>query len=129
MDGGMLMAAFWFILGAVGYKMGSALMGYARMLNLSHQTIIGLLMLLRFYSERFEETNIKMAEDRRREGKEKVEEIDALVTTAVKLWKEQTIRAIPQFLPPKIRRVYTFKSWDDAMRFLTKYETHYFKRN
>jgi len=129
MDGGMLMAAFWFVLGAVGYKMMSAMLGYARMLTLSHQTIVGLLTLLRFYAERFEETNSKMVQDRRDEGKENVEELDALVTTAVKVWKEQTVRAIPHFLPPKIRRVYSFRSWDDAMRFLTKYESHYFKRS
>ena len=122
MDTSLISAALWFGIGALSYKIISYLMGYAKLALLAHQTVLGLLYMLRFYNRAFEEDKEKFINLENEKGERK--DTDALWDLTLEVWRTSSVRMIRNSLPAKMRGIARFNTWKEAMRYLEKHEKH-----
>jgi len=123
MDSGLIEAALWFGIGALAYRLVSYLVGYARIILLTQETVVNLLFMLRFYDRAFTEDKKVFKQYLVTEQKDALpENIDKVWDLTLELWRNQSIRAIKSRLPLKVRRAFRFNNWKEAMHFLNKFE-------
>lgn len=121
MDAQIVMSAFWFILGVISYRTVSYLISYGRSAIIVQQTIIGVLLMLKYYDKVFQSEKDKILE----KIKEDIPEASAshkLLDLSLDAWRFQSIRSIKNYLPQKLQHFANFNNWDEAMRYLNKIE-------
>tara|TARA_R110002073_G_scaffold226842_3_gene387589 strand:- start:658 stop:1041 length:384 start_codon:yes stop_codon:yes gene_type:complete len=121
MDAQFLMSAFWFILGVISYRTVSYLISYGRSAMIIQQTVIGILLMLKYYDKVFQSEKDKILE----KMKEDIPEASAshkLLDLSLDAWRFQSIRSIKNYLPQKLQHFANFNNWDEAMRYLNKIE-------
>ena len=62
MDTELIMAALWFILGAMSYKLVAYLMNYGRAALMIQHTVFGLLLMLKYYDKVFQAEKDKIVQ-------------------------------------------------------------------
>jgi len=121
MDTQLIMSALWFALGAVSYRTMSYLMSYGRSAIIVQQTIVGVLLMLKYYDKVFQSERDKILE----KIKQDIPEATAshkLIDLSLDAWRFQSIRSIKNYLPQKLQHFASFNNWDEAMRYLNKIE-------
>ena len=121
MDAQIVMSAFWFILGVISYRTVSYLISYGRSAMIIQQTVIGILLMLKYYDKVFQSEKDKILE----KMKEDIPEASAshkLLDLSLDAWRFQSIRSIKNYLPQKLQHFANFNNWDEAMRYLNKIE-------
>lgn len=120
MDDGLLMAALWFGIGALSYRLGTYIVGYTRSALLAQQTILSILYMLRFYNLAFEEDKEKFIN--LQEAKGSREDLEVLWDLTMQVWRISNLKMIKNSLPTRLRGAIRFNTWKEAMRFLEKHE-------
>ena len=85
------------------------------------QTVIGILLMLKYYDKVFQSEKDKILE----KMKEDIPEASAshkLLDLSLDAWRFQSIRSIKNYLPQKLQHFANFNNWDEAMRYLNKIE-------
>ena len=121
MDAQLIMSALWFAIGAVSYRIISYLISYGRSAIIVQQTIVGVLLMLKYYDKVFESERDKILE----KIKQDIPEATAshkLIDLSLDAWRFQSIRSIKNYLPQKLQHFANFNNWDEAMRYLNKIE-------
>jgi len=121
MDAQLIMSALWFAIGAVSYRIISYLISYGRSAIIVQQTIVGVLLMLKYYNKVFESERDKILE----KIKQDIPEATAshkLIDLSLDAWRFQSIRSIKNYLPQKLQHFANFNNWDEAMRYLNKIE-------
>ena len=121
MDAQLIMSALWFAIGAVSYRIISYLISYGRSAIIVQQTIVGVLLMLKYYNKVFESERDKILE----KIKQDIPEATAshkLIDLSLDAWRFQSIRSIKNYLPQKLQHFANFNNWDEAMRYLSKIE-------
>ena len=117
----LITAALWFGFGAFSYKMVALLMDYGRNVMLVQRTVLGLLLMLKYYDKVFQGEKQKIVEKIKEDSPE-LTASHKLLDLTLDVWRLQSVRAIKNYLPPKLQSIATFKSWDEAMKFIDKIE-------
>lgn len=121
MDAQLIVSALWFAIGAVSYRIISYLISYGRSAIIVQQTIVGVLLMLKYYDKVFESERDKILE----KIKQDIPEATAshkLIDLSLDAWRFQSIRSIKNYLPQKLQHFANFNNWDEAMRYLNKIE-------
>lgn len=122
MDIELLTAALWFGLGVFSYRLISYLMGYAKLTVLAHHTVLGLLYMLRFHNQAFEEDKERFIKLEEKKGDR--EDVENLWALTLEVWRTSNIRMIRNGLPANLRGIARFSNWKEAMQYLEKHEKH-----
>ena len=121
MDAQFLMSAFWFILGVISYRTVSYLISYGRSAMIIQQTVIGILLMLKYYDKVFQSEKDKILEKMKEDIPEAIAS-HKLLDLSLDAWRFQSIRSIKNYLPQKLQHFANFNNWDEAMRYLNKIE-------
>lgn len=121
MDTQLILAAFWFLFGIMSYRIVSYLMGYGRSVLIIQQTVVGMLLMLKYYDKVFQSEKEKILE-KIKEDLPNATASHKLVDLSLEAWRFQSVRAIKNYLPQRLQHLADFKSWDEAMRYLHKIE-------
>ena len=62
MDTQLILAAFWFLFGIISYRIVSYMMGYGRSVLIIQQTVVGMLLMLKYYDKVFQAEKEKILE-------------------------------------------------------------------
>jgi len=120
-DTELIMAALWFALGAMSYKLVAYLMNYGRSALMIQHTVFGLLLMLKYYDKVFQAEKDKIVQKVKEDAPEATA-THKLLDLTLEAWRFQSIRSIKNYLPKKLQPLVSFKSWDEAMRYLNKTE-------
>jgi len=121
MDTQLIMAALWFGLGVLSYRLLSYLMDYGRSALMVQHTIFGLLLMLKYYDRVFQGEKEKIIKKMKEDNPEAAAS-HKLLDLTLDAWRLQSVRSIKNYLPKKLQPLAHFNTWNDAMQYLNKVE-------
>ena len=113
-------ALFLFLAGVLSQRLGSYLLLYSRKILFFNDLAFAGLRMFKFVNDSAEEANklkYKSMESQDIE-KEKIDEEREADEKMLQLWREIAIAGIKAMLPPRIRPMLRFNTWEEAMRLL-----------
>ena len=113
-------ALFLFLAGVLSQRLGSYLLLYSKKILFFNDLAFAGLRMFKFVNDSAEEANklkYKSMESQDIE-KEKIDEEREADEKILQLWREIAIAGIKAMLPPRIRPMLRFNTWEEAMRLL-----------
>ena len=121
MDSEFIMAAFWFVFGALSFQLASYLLNLGRSILMVQQTVFGLLLMLKYYDKVFQGEKEKIIKKIKEDNPGSAAS-HKLLDLTLDAWRLQSVRSIKNYLPKKLQPLIRFDNWDQAMKFLDKVE-------
>lgn len=113
-------ALFLFLAGVLSQRLGSYLFLYTKKILFFNDLAFGGLRMFKFVNDSTEEAYKLKYKSMESQGveKEKIEQEKESDEKMLKLWREIAISGIKAMLPPRIRPMLRFNTWEEAMRLL-----------